>query len=106
MQRGLVRNPNQPVWIATKNQLHLQMSRFSKALIRLKSKPRDFTWRELQTIMAHFGYREEKGGGSRRRFINPQNKVTISLHEPHPSPVMKQYALEIVIDHLREEGLL
>lgn len=82
------------------------MSKFEKALARLKNKPKDFTWRELQAIMGHFGYTELKGGGSRRKFFNPVSQVTISLHEPHPNPIMKRYALEIVIDHLKEEDLI
>lgn len=82
------------------------MSKFEKALERLKKKPKDFTWKELQAIMAHFGYQEMKGGGSRRKFIHPKTKVIISLHEPHPNPEMKSYALELVIEHLKEEGLI
>jgi len=30
--------------------------------------------------------------------------VVVSLHEPHPKPEIKKYALEIIINHLREEG--
>lgn len=82
------------------------MSKFEKALERLKKKPKDFTWKEMQTIMSHFGYDEIKGGGSRRKFINQKTKVIVSLHEPHPNPEIKRYALEIVIDHLTEEGLI
>lgn len=82
------------------------MSKFEKALIRLKSRPKNFTWAELQRIMAHFGYEETAAGGSRRKFINVRTKVSISLHEPHPRPEMKMYAIDIVIEHLKEEGLL
>jgi hypothetical protein len=82
------------------------MSKFQKALDRLKSKPRDFTWRELQSIMLHFEYEELKGAGSRRKFINVKTKISVSLHEPHPKPVLKMYAVELIIEHLKEEGLL
>lgn len=82
------------------------MGRFEKAVDRLKSKPKDFTWRELTTIMTHFGYEEIKGGGSRRKFYHPRTKVLISLHEPHPKPILKAYALELVIDHLKEQSLI
>jgi HicA toxin of bacterial toxin-antitoxin, len=82
------------------------MSRIQKTLERLKSKPRDFTWRELQSVMAHFDYKEIKGSGSRRKFISQNTKISISLHEPHPQPSLKQYAIELVIEHLREEGYL
>lgn len=82
------------------------MSRLQKALDRLRSKPRDFSWRELQTIMSHFGYKELKGGGSRRKFINQKSGISINLHEPHPKPVLKTYAIELIIEHLKEEDLL
>ena len=82
------------------------MSKFKKALARLETRPNDLSWRELQNIMTHFGYEEVKGGGSRRKFINSKTNVFISLHEPHPRPTVKRYAVDIVIEHLREEGLL
>ena len=82
------------------------MSKFQKALDRLKSKPRDFTWRELQKIMSHFGYQELRGGGSRRKFMNPKTRISVSLHEPHPKPILKMYVIELIIEHLKEEGLL
>jgi len=56
--------------------------------------------------MLHVGYKEVKGGGSRRKFIHSKSGITISLHEPHPSPMVKMYALDIVIEHLNQENLL
>jgi len=82
------------------------MSKFTKALARLQSRPKDFTWSELQTIMKHFGYHENKGGGSRRKFIHPATNAVVSLHEPHPQPQMKSYAIDIIIEHLNEGGLI
>ncbi|MEX2233278.1 MAG: type II toxin-antitoxin system HicA family toxin [Cyclobacteriaceae bacterium] len=82
------------------------MSKFEKALLRLKSRPRDFTWKELQMIMAHLGYDEIKGSGSRRKFYNKTSRVSISLHEPHPKPTIKPYAIDIILDHFKEEGLI
>jgi hypothetical protein len=82
------------------------MSRFEKALARLRSRPKDFTWKELQSVMAHFGYQERSGRGSRRKFVHTVRKVSVSLHEPHPSPQMKTYAVDIIIEHLEAEGLL
>jgi hypothetical protein len=69
------------------------MSKFEKALNRLESRPKDFTWSELQTLMKHFGYVEKKGGGSRRKFIHPVTNAVLSLHEPHPKPQMKSYPI-------------
>jgi hypothetical protein len=82
------------------------MSKFKKSLARLLSRPKDFTWQELQTIMPQLSYQEKRSGGSRRKFINTKTKVVISLHKPHPEPEMKLYAVDIVIEHLKEEGLI
>jgi len=82
------------------------MSKFEKALACLKSKRWDLTWREIQTILTHFGYEEVKGGGSRRKFIISKTKVSISLHGPHPKPILKVYAIDLIINHLNEEGLI
>lgn len=57
-------------------------------------------------IMSHFGYEEIKGSGSRRRFFSKTSSVSASLHEPHPKPVMKIYAIDIVLEHFKEEGLI
>lgn len=82
------------------------MSKFQKALLRLKSRPKDFTWGELQTILTHMGYEELKGSGSRRKFINRKSGALVSLHEPHPGSIMKLYAIDIILEHLKEQSLL
>lgn len=82
------------------------MRRVQKTLVRLKSRPKDFTWGELQTIMNHLGYEELRGSSSRRKFVNTQTGALVSLHEPHPSTIMKRYAVEIILDHLKEQSLL
>lgn len=56
--------------------------------------------------MLKFGYQEKRGAGSRKKFIHSKTKVTISLHEPHPKSIMKVYAIDIIIEHLKEEGLI
>ena len=56
--------------------------------------------------MRHFGYEELKGGGSRRKFVHRQKQWVVSLHEPHPQPILKRYALDIVLEHLLEAGLI
>ncbi len=82
------------------------MGRHQKALSRFLSKPRDFSWRELVTLLAGFGWEVRPGGrtgGSRVRFVHPE-RGPICLHKPH-SGKLKQYQLEQVIELLREEGL-
>lgn len=57
-------------------------------------------------IIGHIGYEEIKGSGSRRRFFSKTSSVSVSLHEPHPNPIMKIYAIDIVLEHFKEAGLI
>ncbi len=69
---------------------------------RICSYPKDYTWNELLRLLAEYGYEPRKNGrtgGSRRRFINAA-KQTITLHEPHPSTVLKEYQLKLVVEKL------
>lgn len=82
------------------------MSKTEKLVQRLLSVPRDFTWEELIKVLALYGYAElKKGktGGSRRKFADEQKNI-ISLHKPHPSNIIKEYAIKDVIAHLKEKG--
>lgn len=84
------------------------MAKKEKLLQRLLSHPKDFTWEELVTLLYYFGFEEEKHGktgGSRRKFINSRGEE-IHLHEPHPKNILKEYAVKIVIQRLRELGTL
>jgi len=84
------------------------LSRSEKLKSRFLSKPNDFTWSELVKLLNLFGYVEltkGKTGGSRRKFANEQNEV-ISLHKPHPTEILKRYAIEQIISHLKEKGKL
>ena len=79
------------------------MSRSAKALERLKSAPRDFTWSEIETVMSHFGYELRRTGGSGRKFIHPETKATLMLHEPHPGSILKAYQVKDAIKFLTQE---
>lgn len=84
------------------------MTKPEKALERLLSKAKDFTWDELSKVLKGFGYEQDNAGktsGSRVRFINAEYPP-ISLHKPHPKPVLKRYQLDEIIDLLRQEKLI
>jgi hypothetical protein len=84
------------------------MSKSEKLLQRLLSVPKDFTWAELVTLLAYFGFEElKKGktGGSRRKFVDIQKRVII-LHKPHPGNIVKEYAIRQVIEYLIEKGYI
>jgi len=60
------------------------MLKHEKAVRRLLSKPKDFTWSELTTLMVAFGYRMKTTGGSGRKFTHPRGGSIFVIHEPHP----------------------
>jgi hypothetical protein len=78
-------------------------------LKRLKSNPKDFSWDELVTLMSSLDFIEmDKGktGGSRRKFFNKDKKLIINLHKPHPSSIIKSYAINQIIEKLEEEAMI
>lgn len=58
------------------------------------------------TVLHGFGYRQEKGTGSRRKFYCAATQDLILLHQPHPQSILKMYQVDEVIKHLNEQGLL
>lgn len=81
--------------------------RIEKEKERLLSKPKDYSYKELSSLLGKIGYEEKKQGktsGSRVRFYNPQNGKKISIHKPHPGSIVKAYVINQVIDHLKENG--
>ncbi len=82
------------------------MGKHEKLLAKLQSRPKDFTFRELTTLLAGFDYvLNESGSGSRVRFEHA-HFVPILLHKPHPSPVLKPYVIDQVLEVLKQEGLI
>jgi hypothetical protein len=91
----------------TKEQIVL--SRKEKLLKRIKSQPKDFTWDELVTLLASLNFEElvkSKTGGSRRKFYHAEKNLIINLHKPHPSPIIKAYAIAQIIEKLEEENVI
>lgn len=84
------------------------MSQQQKLRRRFLTKPTDFTWDELKSLLGGFGYQEMAGGktgGSRRRFVHPDREPII-LHKPHPGKLLKSYPVAQLVMHLQFEGLL
>lgn len=84
------------------------MSKREKLIQRFLSMPRDFTWQELVSMLAGFGYELSHSGstsGSRVKFLHGTLPPVI-LHKPHPTPVLKRYQMEQIAETLKNEGLL
>jgi hypothetical protein len=77
------------------------MSKREKLKQKFLAKSKDFTYDELKTLLAGFGYHELQGSGSRVAFINDTSQHVIRLHKPHPKNVLKRYQLDLVEEELR-----
>lgn len=84
------------------------MGQKEKLLLRLKSRPKDFTFSEAETLLGFFGFsRDDKGrtSGSRVLFSHPEHPPVL-LHRPHPRKELLSYQVNQLIDYLKQEGLL
>ena len=79
------------------------MSKQEKLLLRVASLPSDLRWSEVVALMKAMGYLLEKGSGSRRKFRNPQNGQRLTMHEPHPSGILKAYQVRDLVEFLVKE---
>ncbi|MBB6243093.1 putative RNA binding protein YcfA (HicA-like mRNA interferase family) [Rhodanobacter sp. MP1X3] len=84
------------------------MSKHEKLLEKLcgKPAPSDFTWDELKSVLLRFGYKMEKGSGSRRKFYNVTTKALIICHEPHPHSTIGKATVTDIVEHIRARGLI
>lgn len=81
------------------------MSKKDKLIKRLTSKPKDFEYNELRTLLKHLGFIENNRGktsGSAVRFYNNQTNRKIEIHKPHPGNILKMYQIEDIIEELKE----
>ena len=84
------------------------MGQKEKLLLRLKSRPKDFSFSEAETLLGYLGYiRSDKGrtSGSRVMFYHPDHPP-ILLHRPHPRKELLPYQVNQLLEYLNQEGLL
>ncbi len=84
----------------------MDVGKRDKAIARLMSKPKDFTWDELVTVMTACGYELKTTGGSGRKFIHTATGSTLYIHQPHPANVLKAYQVKEAVEELTERGCL
>lgn len=83
------------------------MGRKEKLINRLLNKPKDFTFDEMQSLLAYFGYElRQTKTGSGVKFVREGSNEVINFHKPHPNGILKRYILEQVIEKLRKDDLL
>ncbi|MBQ9552115.1 MAG: type II toxin-antitoxin system HicA family toxin [Clostridia bacterium] len=84
------------------------MGQKEKLIERLKTKPKDFTFIDAETLLGYFNYRRSDKGktsGSRVMFVSDDHPP-IMLHKPHPRKELLSYQIKQLIDILEQEGLL
>ena len=83
------------------------MSKKEKLIARLKSHPKDFTFREAKTLLGLCGYamtNSGKSSGSRVSFT--RGHKIFRMHKPHSRNELLAYQVKELIDELNQEGLL
>lgn len=84
------------------------MGKKEKLIMRLRSKPRDFTFEEAESLLNYFDYaRSNKGktSGSRVMFTSSAH-APILLHKPHPRKELLEYQVKQLVEILEQEGLI
>lgn len=84
------------------------MGQKEKLIEHLKTRPKDFTFNDAETLLSYFNYtRSNKGktSGSRVIFISEEHPP-IMLHKPHPRKELLAYQIKQLIDILEQEDLL
>jgi len=79
-----------------------------KLINRLKSRPKDFTFDEVESLLGYLDYkRSDKGrtSGSRVMFVN-DNHPPIMMHKPHPRKELLDYQVKQLLEMLKQEGLI
>lgn len=84
------------------------MGQKEKLIKRLKSKPRDFTFSEAETLLQYLSYSKSNKGktsASRVAFIS-QEHPPIFMRRPHSRKELLEYQVKQWIEILEQEGLL
>lgn len=84
------------------------MGQKDKLIERLKSKPKNFTFDDAESLLRYLGYtRSNKGktSGSRIMFISNEHPP-ILMHKPHPRKELLEYQIKQLLEILEQEELL
>lgn len=84
------------------------MGQKEKLIQKLKSKPKDFTFQEAESLLGYLTYQrfnKGKTSGSRVLFYS-ESHAPILLHKPHPRKELLEYQVKQLLEILEQEGLL
>lgn len=84
------------------------MSVKEKLIKRFLTRPKDFTFEELVTLLGYYDYylnNKGKTSGSRIEFINSKDE-RIKLHKPHRTKYLLDYQIKNIISVLKAGGFI
>lgn len=84
------------------------MSKREKLIERFKSKPKDFTFDELVTLLGYFGYYPDNKGktsGSRIIFVK-KNYDAIRIHKYHNRKALIEYEIDYILTILTKGKMI
>lgn len=84
------------------------MGQKDKLIQKLKSRPKDFTFDEAESLLKYCSYaRSNKGktSGSRVAFVS-DNHPPIYMHKPHPRKELLDYQVKQLLETLEQEELI
>jgi len=84
------------------------MGQKDKLIRKLKSRPKDFTFDEAESLLEFCSYsRSNKGktSGSRVAFVSDSHPP-IYMHKPHPRKELLDYQIKQLLETLEQEGLI
>jgi hypothetical protein len=83
------------------------MSVKDKLIERFKKQPKDFTFNELVSLFAILGFSlNNKGKTSGSRVIFEKGEDSYIAHKPHPSNIIKSYAMKQILDYLTDNNFI
>ena len=83
------------------------MGKKQKLIDRLKTKPKDFTFEEMESLLLSLGFViHHKGKTSGSRVMFKLGDFSIDLHKPHPQKELPKYQISKILKALEEEGLI
>ena len=83
------------------------MSRKQKLIDKLKSKPKDMTFDEGESLLIYLGFtKSNKGRTSGSKIMFYKGNMKILLHKPHPQKELKPYQINELLSELERENLI
>lgn len=84
------------------------MGKKSKLIKRSKSRPKDFTYDDVKTLLGYFSYEERNKGKTSGSHVifSCKGRNSIMFHKPHSRKTLLDYEIKKIIICLEREGLI